>query len=371
MSRRRADLLLISCLWAVAANACTASGAPVADVPLGRLLAGADAVVVATVTSSVSVETSISITLSVVRALKGDVAPGMSIAATWTPAASQLPAGGPPGGQTGIWFLGQSSGGWGVLPVATGAVPAGSTYIPAAPAGPPAGFAYAASAPPAAKLAWELGAAAQDPSNASALAWLLSSGAADDLGSSVLSPVWNQLSSSVAPAARATGLAGQVRTGSPAALAALARSDPTTFDPMSVSYLASAICRYTGGDAGGISSLGALARSTYGGRVPLCAAHALRSIHSGDAVRELVPLLDSPAQRLQYEAVAGIASFANGLPVATPANIRNMSFLAVPSSAMSASPDTMQNFPALGEFLRQPQVYISFWKNWLVTHPLE
>ena len=155
------------------------------------------------------------------------------------------------------------------------------------------------------------------------------------------------------------------------ALAALARSDPTTFDPMSVSYLASAICRYTGGDAGGISSLGALARSTYGGRVPLCAAHALRSIHSGDAVRELVPLLDSPVQRLQYEAVAGIASFANGLPVTTPANIRNMSFLAVPSSAMSASPDTMQNFPALGEFLRQPQVYISFWKNWLVTHPLE
>ncbi len=370
MSRRRADLLLMSCLSAAAALAGAANAAPAANVPLGRLLSGADAVVVANVTSSVSAGASVSITLSVVRTLKGDVAPGMSIAAAWTPAASQLPAAGPPGGQTGIWFVGQSSGGWVVLPVAVGAVPADGTYIPAASAGLPAGFAYAASAPPAVKLAWELGAAAQDPSNASALAWLLSSGAADDLGSSVLSPVWNQLWSSGAPAARAAGLAGQVRTGSPAALAVLASGDPRSFDPVSEGYLALAICRYTGGDAGGISSLGALARSTYGGRVPLCAAHALRSIHSSDAVRELVPLLDSPSQRVQYEAVAGIASFANGLPAATPANIRNMSFLTVPSSAAATSPDTMQNFPTLREFLRQPQVYVSFWKDWLVAHPL-
>jgi hypothetical protein len=308
----------------------------------------------------------------VLRTVKGAVNSGSVLSATWTPW-TQLQGSGSvlQNRDTGIWFLRQSGAGWSVLPIAIGAIQLNGVYIrvPSIPL-PPA-FTYVASAGSATKLAYELGAAALDASTAAPLAHILAVGAADDLGPNVLSPIWSELSSSAVPLVRAIGLAGMIRVGSSTAVAALTVTGVAQgFGADAQEHLSVAICGYRPSDSAAIANLGLLTNRGYQQNVMLCAAHALRSIHSTSAVKALIPLLDSSSIRIQYEAIAGIASFANGLPVQTSANTADMSFMALPANAPLATADTRRNFPTLRNFEKQPQVYLGFWKNWLVSHPI-
>jgi hypothetical protein len=360
-------LLLLSTIAIVTAE--SGFSAPAANVSLANLLGQADAVVVATIQSTALSGPDAVLSLVINRVVKGSLTSGSSLPVTWSPSTSSGPIGVGTGAKgTGIWFLKQQGPAWIVLPVAIGPVPLDAIYINVPSGALPLAYAYDASLASVNRLSNEIAAAAQDPAAATALARIASSGATDDLGSNVLLPMWTQLSLSPTPITRAIGLAGQIRLGLPTALAALSNTDPRTFTSDAQDHLSAAICRYTNGDSGAVSSLGALTKSAYADNLKFCAVHALRAIHNKEALAYLSPLLDSASARLQYEAVAGIASFANGLPIQTPANTANMSLYTVPPNAPFATADTQKHFPTQRAFTKQPQTYISFWKSWLVMH---
>lgn len=309
------------------------------------------------------------VTISVTRTLTGTLSVGSTVAAIWSPPA--LPGVASPGsdiGASGIWFLQQKDGGWAVLPIAAGTVPLSQIYFPAPSGAVPAAYAYAATAKPEVKLAWEVAAAAADPASGSAAARIVGSGALDGAGSTVLSPVWAQLAASTDPLAQAVGLGGQIRLGSSAALATIAGLNPAKFPSNAQDRMSASICGYTNANPGSVSSLGLLTRSGYNSNLQFCAIHALREIHTREALPYLSQFLDSTSVRLQYEAVAGIASFANGLPVQTAQNTADLTLMTVPANASFATADTRTNFPNRRTFATQPQMYISFWKNWLAAH---
>ena len=354
----------------IALAACAWPGicSPAANVSLAGLLAQADAVVVAVVVDASTVGSDVNVTISVTRPLTGSLTAVKTVSAVWSPtgtpsvirASSDI-------GASGIWFLKQVGAQWAVLPIAVGTVPLSQIYFPV-PAGPmSATFAYVATASPQAKLAWEVAAAVDAGSGPTAVR-IAVSGALDGLGSTVLAPVWARLSASSAPLARAVGLAGQIRLGSPIPLATIAAASPALFSSNAQDHLSAAICSYTSTAGNSISSLGSLAKSGYSASVQYCALHALREIHTKEALPYLTPFLDSASVKLQYEAVAGIASFANGLPVQTASNTANMTLMTAPTSAPLATNETRKNFPTQRAFESQTQTYISFWKNWLSVH---
>lgn len=363
---------MVGCLLSSFVTFNSGTCAPAANLQLGSLLNQSDLVTVATIQSVGSSGSNVVFDLLVLRTMKGAITSGVLLSATWTPTAQPLGAGDVlQSRDTGIWFLKQNGTGWTVLPIAVGAVQLSGVYIRVPSAPLPAAFAYAPSAGGANRLAYELGAATQDATTAAPLAHILAGGAADDLGANVLSPIWNELSSSTTPLNRAIGIAGMIRFGNPTALAVLTAAGAVQgFGTDAQDHLSAAICGYRTNDSASIAGLSALTSSGYQQNVTLCAVHALRAIHSPTAVKYLVPLLDNSSVRVRYEAVAGIASFANGLSVQTSANTADMSFLAFPANAPLATADTRKNFPTLKAFEREPQVYVAFWKNWLTAHPI-
>ena len=340
---------------------------PMSYTPVGNLLAGADSVVVGSIESATQSGSSISVNVLVSRVVEGVLMPGSSVQILFE---SATPPALPAAGRTsGIFFLKQNGGAWLLTPTVTGGAPFDQSYIPV-PFGPlPPSYAYAASASAATKLSFEIAAAAEDGGTGAVIARIAGSGALDDLGQATLQPIWAQLSSSSSDLARAIGLGGQIRAGSAPAIAAVASASPSGFTALAQDHLSAAVCAYRGTDPAGVASLGALATSTYGDGMKFCAAHALRSVHTAAAVPLLASLLDSGSLALQYEAVAGIASFAMGLPVQTNASVSNLGFLTLSGGVQEGASAMASNFPSQRTFLKAPQQYTSFWKNWLATHP--
>ena len=96
----------------------------------------------------------------------------------------------------------------------------------------------------------------------------------------------------------------------------------------------------------------------------LAAAHALRSIHTRAALPWLAGLLDDPDAALRVEGVGGIASFAVGLPVQTPANVANLGYLQRQDAWPYTNQETVEHF-ALGEqaIKKDEAGYVSYWKG--------
>ena len=90
------------------------------------------------------------------------------------------------------------------------------------------------------------------------------------------------------------------------------------------------------------------------------ATHALRAIHTKDALPYLAALLDDPDINLQAEAVGGFASFANGLSIQTTASVPSLAYLQFPERAPYKTEDTVAHF-ALGEGAIK---HLWYWKNW-------
>jgi hypothetical protein len=89
-------------------------------------------------------------------------------------------------------------------------------------------------------------------------------------------------------------------------------------------------------------------------------AEALRAIHTLAALPYLATLLDDPDQSIQSSGAAGMAAFANGLPVQTLAGVPSLSFLQRPATAPYMTPNTIANGAA------GPRAYttVAFWKAW-------
>jgi hypothetical protein len=115
-----------------------------------------------------------------------------------------------------------------------------------------------------------------------------------------------------------------------------------------------------------VSVLGALSRSPVAiPRLQFCAAAALRAIHTKETLVYLQALLDSPEPTVRYEAVAGMASFANsGSIPREPALVVDGVVAARPSDNKFKNSQTLDNFPAVDTFRSNEGTYIAFWKNW-------
>jgi hypothetical protein len=268
-------------------------------------------------------------------------------------------------GKPGIWFLKkESQATWSIMPVLEGAIPIDISFI-TVPAGP---LSYDPDATPVDKLVAEIAAAAQEPSTASEAARHIGLGALNDLDPTKVRRLWDALAQSSSGPSKAIGLAQLIQAGDRAALLAVANGD-VQIDPGQPNFLAMSINQYRDSDPAAISALAKVAQ----GQEPLrsAAAHALRAIHTEDTLPYLAALLDSDSAIVRYEGVAGIASFANGLPVQTDQNYTNMAFLK-PSATAEFQPtdETREHFPGLDLFRENEQKYILFWKKWLADNQL-
>jgi hypothetical protein len=128
------------------------------------------------------------------------------------------------------------------------------------------------------------------------------------------------------------------------------------------------ICEhYRQTSAPGVAALTDLASSSSGSvSLRRCSAHALRAIHTKESLPGLLQLLDSSDQTVRYEAVFGLASFANGLPVQVPSNTANLEFLRPSGNSPLATADTRANMPSLPEFRSNEQKYLNFWRQWWI-----
>lgn len=98
------------------------------------------------------------------------------------------------------------------------------------------------------------------------------------------------------------------------------------------------------------------------------ASMALRAIHSRESLPLLTTLLDSPNFTVRFNAVFGIASFANGLPISGPSNIANMGYLNPEESTPSKNEEVMSKIPSLEAFRHDPQYYINYWRGWVDSY---
>ena len=306
--------------------------------------------------------------LHIDRVLKGDPAiAGRAISVSWARSSNGMSRPGIhfPAAGNGLWFLRRSSNGWLLLPVLQGALSLGDTFF-AVPSGPIlSAYAYQSTASLSDKVASELSAAIES-NTVSRFQWsFLQSGILDELNSPVVRLLYQRMSMSSSPQHRVLGLGGLIRRGSAPAL-----QSATEFEKYAMEngeLLSSIRDQFRATDANSIAILGraAVGSTTQSPALREAAAHALASIHTVETLPYLATLLDDPDVKLRIEAIGGMASFANGLIVQTPACVPSLACLQFPDSAPYKTPDTIANF-AMGAAAieRNEAAYLSFWKNW-------
>ncbi len=133
--------------------------------------------------------------------------------------------------------------------------------------------------------------------------------------SPLVTGIMHQLSTSTEPRLRAQGLAWEVRRGDAGALVELAGLALSTPEGDVLGTLSVAVRYYANTDATGVAALGRLVSDAGLSDQDLKhgAAHALRNIHSREAVPFLAGMLDSPDPRMTMEAVSGLTEHVIGV----------------------------------------------------------
>jgi hypothetical protein len=333
---------------------------------LAELQQGADLVVVGSASGGGQPGSVLSFTVQVSRVLKGDpMVAGTPITVDWTlrPGAR---AEGEPANGSGLWFLQRSSKGWELLPVMQGDLDFDQVFIEVPPAAILSPYAYSPAEPVSDKVASEVSAAIESANGGGMQLAALHYGQLDRLNSPVIQRLYKRMSSSASPNQRILGLSGLIRGGSTAALSAAAQAASSLGDyPLEAGVLSESVRNeYRATDANSVEILGQIATALTGPSLPLrqAAAHALTGIHTAQALPYLAALLDDPDSDLRAEGVSGLASFANGLPVQTSANVPSLGYLQRPASAPYMTKETDANF-ALGPGA-ETEPRLSFWKAW-------
>lgn len=262
---------------------------------LSTLLNEADVVVVASV-NDVSAARPVRVDLTVQRILKGSMLAMTAVTAELAKSdttTSELPSFtrelSP--GKTGIWFLRQIGASWRVLPLGSGDVAPNFLYIHVPRGDLPTACRYDPATDPKKKLLLELEAAALNPETADAVARLALMRMLDDgLGVDNLKSFDVALASSSEMAPKAIGIAGAVRAGEPSSLAKIAAMSRAKLSMTEQGILLMAVCDYRGTDPASVPELANLAESASVPRMKECAAHALREIHTKEAVPFLLKL---------------------------------------------------------------------------------
>ena len=307
--------------------------------------------------------------LQVNRVIKGDATlAGTSISATWLGGnqATAASVGSKNVGVTGIWFLQPSSGPWQVVPVVQGTMQLSNIYISAQLGPIVSAYAYSATASVDDKLASEICSALEGVSGVGLpmYVYALLSGGIDELNSSMPQLFYQRLASSALTEQQVFGLSGRIRSGDTSALTAAAQIASAVTGGQAQGVLLLSVQEYLRPtDSTSVNAVGQVATdSALPTALREAAAHVLAAVHTAAALPLLAILLDDPDLNVQVEAVGGMGSFANGLPVRTRQSAVTLAYLQIPANAPYKTQDTVANF-ALGQAANETS-YISFWKNW-------
>lgn len=357
------------CLTLVSLLAATnlLQGGLVAPQSVVALENAAGLIVNGTATGFVQNATGLDFSLQVNRVIKGDATlAGTSISATWTSGnqASAANVGSMNVGGTGIWFLQQSSGPWKVVPVLQGTMRLSNIYIPAQLSPIVSAYAYSATASVDDKLASEICSALEGVTGVTLPMYALLSGGIDELNSSVPQLFYQRLASSGSTEQQVFGLSGLIRSGDTSALTAAAQIASAVTGSQAEGVLLVSIQEYLRPtDSTSLTAVGKVAtNSALPAALREAAGHVLAAVHTAAALPFLATLLDDPDSNLQVEAVGGMGSFANGLPVRRRQSEVTLAYLQLPANAPYKTQDTVANF-ALGRAANEAS-YISFWKDW-------
>jgi hypothetical protein len=222
---------------------------------------------------------------------------------------------------------------------------------------------YAAAAPIDEKLMLELAAAIENKDGSAFgvdyLAGLHTQGTAAVL------KVYQRFSQSSSTGLRAYGIAGLIREGDIQVLSTLAADVTAKGASASGDLIVNEVCQYSNANPTAVAALGALSGATTTvPRLQFCAAAALRRIHTKETLVYLQELLDSRYPDVRYEAVAGLASFANSgsIPWEPPLVVDGAAVARQPNIYKSSQ--TLENFPTVATFQQNEAKYIAFWKGW-------
>jgi len=364
----------------VVALALPAIGADIG--PTDRLLATADAVVVARVQSGTQTGYIASFALSVESTIKGPLSAGGVVAATWS---TGLSASRDLTGGYGLWFLKQGTGGqWNPLALGSGQIPFEMAYVRLSSGAAVPATAAGSSSPTASDfLAVQL---------ASALPYHSTSVSLYDAASALLGlaetpttlSVLRTFSSSGDPAIRFVGLTGLVGTGpwSPLAgnghntnvsrllearwaLSQIAANIASTASPQDVSVLVGhAVAIVRDANAGTVAALGEIAASNIY-NVQRGAAFALREIHTSASLPLLAQLMNSSDPWVRECGMSGLSRFVDGMPTANPDNMTSGKDLVRQGPTPYRTPATDQyDLSGPGVPAGSEAAYLQFWKTW-------
>ncbi len=340
---------------------------PTSAVPIKKLSALADAIVVAEIVEGSVSGPIVAVSLQVERVLKGTVEKGRIVQATYeslsAPATPlrEFPR------HRGLWFLNQSADGrWSLLPTVDGTVLRDGLYlsVAAGPLGPT--FSYGPSDNALDKSILEMCAGVADPGEGEPqLISVRFEGALFGADSPAVARCYNALADSSSTYVQALGLSGLIGRGDIAALRR-ARNELNKFaDPTSLSAIASGVFLFRNPDPEGIRILGELATSeTQDPEVVYSAAYSLRVLCTKEALPYMVRLLDSPSQQVRYQALAGLASFANVGHVPLTERLRSKGQPMSGRRGPFTTEETLGHFPVFGRFQKDEAYYIDFWKSW-------
>jgi hypothetical protein len=93
---------------------------------------------------------------------------------------------------------------------------------------------------------------------------------------------------------------------------------------------------------------------------------ALRKVRDRDALRHFAMALESADEEVRYQAMAGLAEFANGHWVVAPAGGAVQP--GDPEKTPFTTADTLVNFATMEKFRRSPDQCVDFWKAWWVAN---
>jgi hypothetical protein len=329
----------------------------------------ADAIVVGSASGVIQAGPLIAFTIRVSRLVKGDrTLVDTSVAVEAANDATNEIAVDASVNNFGLWFLKRSgnAAAWRLLPVLQGHGLFTDVFFPVAPGAIAAAYSYTPEAPVHDKLASELCAALENADGGAAIYPEMYRGFLDQLQSPVVEAFYRRMAASNIPSRRILGLGGLVGNGDSSALSSATKITGLDQHPTEASVLLHSI-RYSfrATDANSVAVLGGIAIDTnLSAAFREAAAFALCSIHTMETLPYLAALLYAPEPALEAEGAGGLASFANGMPVQTMANVASLGYLQFPERAPYKTQETMAHFA-----LREAALdYVAFWRTWWAEH---
>jgi len=301
--------------------------------------------------------------LQVERVLTGRVASVVHVTHAW-----HLPAGLPTGTLRtpvrGIWFLSPDQGN--VLRVRPSPAFDG-LFVPNGGGTPTGAYAYSPAAPLADMLTFEVASGLDSYGDEPAA--LLEVLGFDD--GPAIDTVLRSFMASPKPGFRAIGLTGLLARSRPGMVSTLTQLWPTIAQDPNRRWVALALRdMWRDLTTGSVAQLVASLNSTsLTGELREPAVRAVSAIHTEEALPFLAGLLVSgdPAERMR--GVFGLASFANGCPVQTNANVVSMDYLRCKQASPYKTEETVASFLLVATTPAQEAAAVAFWQQWWSGHP--